>query len=91
MQVSTGSDKEMRYVRSFEIAERRQLSLEMQNLLFGRTAIFVPTIDAVCPLGECMLYANDKTPMSWDYGHFTVAGSRFVINALKATGKLELP
>jgi hypothetical protein len=72
------------------LPERFALSEKMKKQFKGHKAIFVPTIEAACPGGNCLVYAEGTTPLSWDYGHFTKAGSELVIKSLKESGALVL-
>jgi peptidoglycan/LPS O-acetylase OafA/YrhL len=46
---------------------------------------YVSVLDAVCADSTCPTTVDDGIPITWDYGHLTVEGSRYV------TAKLPLP
>jgi peptidoglycan/LPS O-acetylase OafA/YrhL len=45
---------------------------------------YFSTYDVMCPHGRCKVIADDGSPMQFDYGHLTLAGSVFVGRALGA-------
>jgi peptidoglycan/LPS O-acetylase OafA/YrhL len=45
-------------------------------------ATYVSPYSVICPGGTCLLFAPDRTPMHFDYGHLTGPGAEFVIRAL---------
>ncbi len=45
---------------------------------------YLSVMRAVCPAGVCLTTTPEGSPMQWDEGHFSKAGSRFVGQTLRA-------
>jgi hypothetical protein len=58
-----------------------QMRVALQNI---QNLHFVSVVDAVCRGRTCPLTVNGGTPLTWDYGHLTIEGSRFVISKIAA-------
>jgi peptidoglycan/LPS O-acetylase OafA/YrhL len=63
----------------------------MRRLADRYGATYFSVLDAECPLGRCILATPDGTPMHFDHSHYTPAGARLIIHALRATGALAFP
>ena len=54
------------------------LDASMRSLLRDSPARYFSLIDTLCPQGACRLYASADVPLQFDYGHFTIEGSKVV-------------
>lgn len=54
----------------------------MRNKFSGDDRVsYISVIDALCKGDECLSKVDDKnTPLVWDYGHLSLAGSKFVVS-----------
>lgn len=54
----------------------------MRNKLSGDKHVsYISIIDALCREDTCLSKVNNKnTPLVWDYGHLSLAGSKFVVS-----------
>jgi hypothetical protein len=68
------------------IAKHRKPSIDAQirEAVEGAGGRYFSTYEAICPQGRCKVIADDGSPMQFDYGHLTLAGSVFVGRAFAA-------
>ena len=64
----------------------RQLDLEMAAFARRKGVRYISLFDTLCGDGRCITETPAGAPMSHDYGHMTVEGSRLVADRLRATG-----
>ena len=69
--------------KSVEIKEG--LDNELRNLAIKHSVQYFSIIDLLCKNGQCQNVTEDGTPLSWDYGHLTVAGSEYIAKHIKQT------
>lgn len=65
------------------------LDLAMRKLVEERGATYVSVYDAVCPRGECDLFAGPEAPLQFDAGHLTADGSVKVAKTLVGAALLH--
>jgi hypothetical protein len=54
-------------------------------------ATYVSPYSAICPGGTCLLFAPDRTPMHFDYGHLTSPGAELVMRAMLPSLSAGMP
>jgi len=72
-------------LRHFLNPAQKITDTEMQKILSGTKARYFSVYSTVCPdeaNKPCIQEAPNGDPMEFDYGHFTLAGSRFVAKKL---------
>lgn len=53
--------------------------------IFGKEDVtYVSVYDLECPNGLCRLFAPDKGPMQFDYGHLTLSATRWLVEQMPA-------
>lgn len=71
-------------------ADLRDLPRELDAILADRlqaTPIhYFSLYRAICPDGTCREYVDDGSPLQFDYGHFTAAGSTYVARQIWQSG-----
>lgn len=84
------SEKEDFNLNYFTSQYKFTLSELMKKRLESANINYISVVDVICPKGFCSAYTDEQIPITWDYGHYTVPGSVFVIKTLKDSGLLKL-
>jgi len=71
-------------VRRFLAPDRSQVDKLIGEAAQGAGARYLSSYDVICPGGTCQLFAANRTPMHFDYGHLTDPGAEMVVRALKS-------
>ena len=64
------------------IAAKRSTDRVFADALRTSGAEYYSLYDAVCPNGECSLWASADVPLQYDYGHLTLEGAEVVLKRL---------
>jgi peptidoglycan/LPS O-acetylase OafA/YrhL len=73
----------------FRLPEPFTRDRRMRRLAEQNGATYFSAIRQECPGGRCALTTHDDTPMHFDHSHYTPAGARAMIDALRRTGALN--
>lgn len=77
----TGNDARVSHLTD---PERWQLEAAMRPVVEAAGARYVSMLDILCPGRKCTFLTPGDVPISFDYGHFTLAGATWVVDRLKA-------
>jgi len=67
----------------FVIEKRFKVSNELSDILKPAGVFYADISSAVCDKDICRTMGENGEPMSFDYGHFTLSGSKIVVANLK--------
>ena len=68
----------------------RKIDAQLSQKLQGSGAQFFSIYQAMCPAETCMLYADDGSPLQYDYGHFTSGGAKVIARLMQESGVFRL-
>lgn len=64
---------------AMRIQKRKVVEAALRPAIEATGATYVSAQDIECPLGRCVLLADDRSPMHFDYGHLTLGGARYMV------------
>ena len=70
------------YVDRWRVHDREAQDARIAALVAPTGAAYVSPLRLLCPEGRCLLRTGDGGPMQFDYGHLTLAGSRYVVDRM---------
>jgi peptidoglycan/LPS O-acetylase OafA/YrhL len=70
------------YVGRWRVHDREAQDARIAALVAPTGAAYVSPLRLLCPQGRCLLRTADGGPMQFDYGHLTLAGSRYVVDRM---------
>ncbi len=83
--VMADGDPHAPVLRRYQSPEPLQFDLELRRATLGLARVsYVSPIAALCPAGQCQVYAGKDVPLQFDYGHLTAEGSRLLAPAIVA-------
>ena len=76
--------KDPSYVERWRVRERAALDARVAKIVAPTGATYVSLVDLMCPAGMCITRTPDGGPVQFDYGHLTLATSRWVVARMPA-------
>ena len=76
--------KDPSYVERWRVGERAALDARVAKIVAPTGATYVSLVDLMCPAGKCITRTPDGGPVQFDYGHLTLATSRWVVARMPA-------
>lgn len=73
---------EMNHVDAWIVRDRFALDERMARIVAPTGATYVSPIRLMCRAEHCLLRTGDGGPAQFDYGHLTLAGSRYVVDRM---------
>jgi peptidoglycan/LPS O-acetylase OafA/YrhL len=64
---------------AMRIQKRKAVEAALRPAIEATGATYVSAQDIECPRGRCILMADDRSPMHFDYGHLTLGGARYMV------------
>ena len=68
-------------INSWRVSENAAWDRRLAAIIAPTEAAYVSPLRIICP-GECRLTSDDGMPLQFDYGHLTLAGSRYVVGRI---------
>ena len=65
-------------------------SVRMRDYLLGKGVEYIDLTAFMCSGNRCLVQTPEGVPMSWDYGHYTISGARFLVSELRRSGLIRL-
>ncbi|WP_219773907.1 acyltransferase family protein [Polymorphobacter sp. PAMC 29334] len=78
-------------VRRFLTPDRPQVDALVKAAAIASGASYISAYSVICPAGTCLLFAGNRTPMHFDYGHLTEPGAEMVVRAMLPLLRFDAP
>jgi peptidoglycan/LPS O-acetylase OafA/YrhL len=75
-------------IRNFALSERFEIEEVLKESVENAGGHFVKIASEICSNADCIVYSG-KTPVSWDYGHYTVEGAELVVSVIDPLAALN--
>jgi hypothetical protein len=72
---------DLNLVDSWRVTENIAWDRRLAAIVAPTGATYVSPLQIICP-GKCRLTSDDGMPLQFDYGHLTLAGSRYVVGQI---------